>query len=338
MKGKLVIFTLILVLLVLPVAAACARPAPAGPVTLKMLTAFPKGTVPNAPGDFFIDEVNRRGKGELTIDRKGGPEAVATYDQPEATVKGVVDVHFTPSNYYAGLMGAPHVLEISPLQADEQGPGTEIYNTMVDMYKEIGIRFLGETTGSTGVMESGNFYVFTNKKVARVEDLAGQKMRISPMAVQFAEATRIQAITMPLGEIYLGMERGTIDGFIMPFFAGFNEMGLPKVTKYVIDHGIYRGNYCIVMNMKSWERLSEKQQKLLLDVMKDTISWTRGYLDGQDKSQRDRAKAAKVEFIKLPEAEAKRYAKISQDALWALFKQKLSPDRYKKLRQLLKYE
>jgi len=336
-KAKLVFLGMILVLLAVPLSAACSSqaPKPSGPATLNLVATWAKGAVAGAPGEYWVNELNRRAKGEVTVNYKGGPEVIPTYDQQEAVIKGVIDIQHGPLNYFTGILPASHVLDVSPFLGDEQGPGTEIHNYLVEMWKEKGLRYLGEFTGS---LDTGNFSVFTNKKVTKLEDLRGQKMRISPMAVQFAQATGIQAITMPLGDIYLGMERGTIDGYIMPIWASFNEMDLPKVTKYMIDIPIYRGNTGNAMNLASWEKLSANQQKLLLDTMVATMDWTRGFLDAEDKSQKARSKAAKMEFLKLSPEETQRYIKLSQDVIWAYYKEKLSAERYSKLRKLLKYD
>ena len=57
--------------------AACAPSAPAGPITLEMITAFPKGTIMSASADYYVDEINRRAKGELSQGLPAGFEVAA---------------------------------------------------------------------------------------------------------------------------------------------------------------------------------------------------------------------------------------------------------------------
>ena len=79
MKRKLVVLTLALALIALPLMAACAKaPTQAGPITLDMVTAFPKGTIMVAAADYFINEVNRRAQGTVSFDWQGGTEVIPT--------------------------------------------------------------------------------------------------------------------------------------------------------------------------------------------------------------------------------------------------------------------
>ncbi len=69
------------------------------------------------------------------------------------------------------------------------------------------------------------------------------------------------------------MERGVVDGFIWPMYAGFSDMGLQEVTKFVVDHGVYRGPSGFFMNQKAWDKLPKNLQDLVLEVRKETMAW-----------------------------------------------------------------
>lgn len=336
MKRKLVIFSLFVVLLALPVAAACARPAaPGKPATLNLVSGLAKNMVTMQAPLYFIDEVNRRAKGELTINYKGGPETIPTFDQPDALIKGVMDLNATVTNYYAGVLPTAYVTDLSRFRPSEQTQGTELYDYLVKMFEEKGVRYIGEYYGTPGTM---GFFIFLNKEVKKPEELSGLKVRVSPLTRQWAEALGLQPITMPAGDIYLAMERGTVDGFIWPLYDSFNELAFGKIAKYAIDHRAYHGIMGMYANLNAWNALPRHLQKLLLEVQLEAEKWNIGFIAAQYTSQRDRATAAGVKFIKFSEADAARYVKTAEDALWAHFKKGVSPERYTKLRQLLKYE
>lgn len=336
MKRKLVVLTLALALIALPLMAACAKsPTQAGPITLDMVTAFPKGTIMVAAADYFINEVNRRAQGKVVFDWKGGPEVIPTFDQPEALIRGVFDFNSGVGNYYAGVVPGSYVMELSKLRYTDTGPGTEAYDYRVEMWAEKGIRYIGEYPGK---IDTANFYLYTRFKPNSLADLAGKKYRVSPATRHFIEALGGEPITMPGGDIYLALERGVVDGFIWPFFTAFTEMGWHEVINYVIDIPIYRGLYGSFMNLDSWNRLPDDMQDLLLDVHKETQTYWIGFVDAEEAKQERVTKKAGVEFIKFSEAENKKFQELSQDALWAHFKGELSPERYIKLRQLLGYD
>lgn len=336
MKRKLVILSLIVALLTLPLALACARPAaPAGPVTLNLVASFARDRVTMRPPSYLVDEVNKRAKGELVINWKGGEEIIPTFDQPDALIKGTIDMNAAVTNYYAGLIPAAYVLDLSRFNPSEQGPGTKVYDFLVKMFETKGARYIGEYTGVPGTM---GFYVLTNKEIKKPEELAGMKVRVSPLTRHFAEALGMMPITMPPGDIYLAMERKTVDGFIWPIYDSFNEMGFPEVTKYAIDHPVYHGISGLFANLNVWNKLPSKLQKLILDVQVESQNWVIEFYKQQSTSQRDRAIARGMKYIKFSEADGTRYVKMATDALWAHFKKNMSPEDYQKIRQLLKYE
>ncbi len=332
MKARLVILTFVFFLATVLFLQA---PATAKPITLNLVSSFPQNHLVSQFGNYFVQALNKQAKGELYINWKGGGEIIPTFDQPEALIKGVIDVGNIVPNYMAGVVPGAYVLEMSRLLPLEQGPGTAIYEYLVKMYAEKGIRYIGEYAGSHG---TGSFYLFTRFKPQKLSDLAGKKIRVSPLSRQFAQALGAEPITMPPPDIYLAMERGVVDGFIWPFVAAFNEMGFPKVVKCAIDLPIYRGSMGMFMNLKVWNKLPKDLQKMILDVQRMAAVWGEGYYASAGPNQMKRAKAAGVEFIKFSKAENEKFVRLSQDMLWTYFKKILSADRYKKLRQLLEYE
>jgi len=302
---------------------------------LNLVSSFPQNHLVSQFGNYFVQTLNKLEKDKLYINWKGAGEVIPTFDQPEALAKGVIDIGNIVPNYMAGVVPGAYVLEMSRLLPIEQGPGTPIYEALVDMYAEKNIRYIGEYAGSNG---TGSFYLFTRFKPEKLSDISGKKIRVSPLTRQFIESLGAEPITMPPGDIYLAMERGVVDGFIWPFVAAFNEMGFPKVTKCVIDLPVYRGSMGMFMNMKSWNGISGEIQKKILDIQLLTAEWGEGFYASAGPNQMKQAKAAGLEFVKFSGAENEKYVKLSQDALWSYFKEILKPDRYTKLRQLLEYE
>ena len=75
----------------------------------------------------FIDKVNERAKGELKIVVRGGPEAIAMFDQAMAVKSGIADCIYTPSGMFTSVIpvsirsGFPSV---PPPRKDRTGPSS----------------------------------------------------------------------------------------------------------------------------------------------------------------------------------------------------------------------
>ena len=87
--------------------------------TLRALSMLPKPVTYTQNFLEFIDEVNEAGHGVVRIEFIGGPEAIPTFDQPEAVRTGVIDIVYAPGSYYPGLVPETDALvgaNVSPME------------------------------------------------------------------------------------------------------------------------------------------------------------------------------------------------------------------------------
>ncbi|NCP07727.1 hypothetical protein GW860_02320 [bacterium] len=229
------------------------------PVKLKMVTFLPKGDVNMTAWMAFIEDVNNKAKGDLEIVFTGGPEAIPGFKQFEALRNGVVDVIYGCESYYGReVSGAAytHLTRLDPIKERQTG----YYEFRKEMLKKHNIYYLGRA--EFGVW----FQIFTNKAVKRPQELKGQKIRVSGTYEPFVKKLGAVPVTIPGGEIYTALERGTIDGYAWSAL-GNVQSGWAEVCKYILEPRIYEMNIEALFNLKSWEKLSPDLQKLLTDCM-----------------------------------------------------------------------
>lgn len=320
-------------LLTLTFGGAGPSPAAAEPVTLTMVGAWPPGVSPAADiGIHFKDAVNRLAEGKLVIEFKGASDVIPTFDQPEALVRGVFDVWYGAPNYWAGVVPGGYVSELSPFEIPDQGPDSELFAFLVDMYAEHGVRYLGHFSGEP---DSGNHYMYTQEEVSGIGDLEGLKIRVPPLTRFFVEEIGAEPVTLPPGEIYLALERGTVDGFTWPFFDGFTNFGWQEVSKYVILHPLYRDGTSIKMNLEKWNSLSPEVQGIVLEAVRETQEWAPGWVSEVQATQLAEMKNGGMQVIEFSPEEAERWRETADAALWGHFESVMSPDQYATARQLL---
>ena len=305
-------------------------------VKLNMVGSWPPGVSSAADiGVRYMEEVNRRANGKVVINFRGSREVVPTFDQPEALVRGVFDVWYGALNYWAGVVKAGYVTELSPLDPADGGPGSELHDFMVDMFAKRGIRFLGTFSGDR---ETGNHFMSTQKEVSSPADLKGMKVRVPPLTRFFVKAVGAEPVTLPPSDIYLALERGTVEGFTWPYYDGFTNFGWHKVSKYLIGHPLYRDGIGMAVNMKKWDSLPKDVQQIMMDSVTVIQQWSRGWMSAHQGFQLATMKKAGMKVIKFSDAEAKNWATTSNDALWAHFKTVMSADDYAKARKLMGYD
>ncbi len=111
-----------------------------------------------------------------------------------------------------------------------------------------------------------------NKRIARVADMKGVRMRISgtnAKALQIFGAVPTM-VTAPEG--YQALERGTIDSFGFPWTYAFGAYKLYEVSKYATE-GIAMGGFSCahVVSLDSWNAMPKKSRDMLPEIRQTAL-------------------------------------------------------------------
>jgi TRAP-type C4-dicarboxylate transport system substrate-binding protein len=323
--------------LVLAVAAFSATKGMAqDKVTLRMVGSFPIGPSPTAEiGNKFMESVNRLGEGKVEITYLGASDVVPTFDQPEALVNGVFDVWYGAPNYWAGVVPGGDVTELSPFKIADQGPGSEIYEFLVGLFEEKGVRYLAHAAADVGV---GTHFLSTNFEVDSIDDLSGKKIRVAPLLRHVVEAAGAEPITLPPSDIYLAIERGTVDGFTWPVADGYTRNGWQTVTKYLVNQPMYRSGAGLAMNLAKWDSLSEEVQSILLEAVVESQEFAHEWFAQNESEQMDLMKEGGMQVLDLPEEESQKWDEVANDALWEYYKGVMTEEQIAEVSRLLERE
>jgi len=287
--------------------------APAGhaqTTVLKALTAFPKNHLNNDPVPIFIEKVNQRSGGKLKIEWVGGPEVVKTFDQVHAVKSGTIDMNlYYPFGYMKPLMPEAWCKGLTELaEWEERKSGAfELWSEIFE--KRVNAKYLGRFHSLLP------FKVFCNKKIEKVEDFKGMKIRVMPLYIPFVKAMGASPVTISPDEIYTSMERGVVDGFMWPN-VGVISWGLQEVTKFVIDPGVFQMEPATMINLDKWKKIPKDMQGLLMEIMKDMEligSMRNSMIEAKEDAVR---KKAGMKTIQLSAEEAEKFRKICYDETW----------------------
>ena len=72
--------------------------------TISATHVFPASLIYSRSFLEFVKKANQAGKGEFTIQVRGGPEAIGMMEQPGAVRSGVVDMVYSPCAFYAAAV------------------------------------------------------------------------------------------------------------------------------------------------------------------------------------------------------------------------------------------
>lgn len=323
-------------LLALAVVAVAGAQLSAEPAKLTMVGSWPPKVSSAADiGIKYLDTVNKMGKGTVEITFKGSRDVVPTFDQPEALVRGLFDVWYGAPNYWAGVVPGGYFFELSPYDVPDKGPGSDLYNFIVKMYEKKGVRYVGHFCGEPS---TGNHFMYTQKKISGIGDLKGRKIRVPPLTRFFVKQIGAEPVTLPPSEVYLALERGTVEGFTWPYYDGFTAFGWHKISKFVIGHPLYRDGVSIMMNLAKWNKLSGDAKKVMLDAVGPVQGWTAGWVSAFQAQQLKEMLKGGMKLVTFSDEEAAQWETTANEALWAQFKSVMSADEYATARRLLGYK
>jgi TRAP-type C4-dicarboxylate transport system substrate-binding protein len=114
--------------------------------------------------------------------------------------------------------------------------------------------------------------LFTTKKVTKMEDLKGLKIRARGRAsTEIVERLGASPVASEVGELYPALERGIVDG-VTTCITAFSMMKLYEVCKYLVDEPLYGGLVPILMSKRSWDKLP-CDIKLVIEQVNKELSY-----------------------------------------------------------------
>ena len=159
-------------------------------------------------------------------------------------------------------------------------------------------------------------YIWTTTPVHNLEDLKGLKIR-TPGGLQtyMIESLGAEPVFMPLGDVYLSMETGVIDGIVTcpMLYKGYK---LQELGKYAVKATFGCVSEGVIMNKKLYDKMPADLQAIVEEVVCNPFQLTGGLTEKVIQGCNESLNAEGVEFYELPAEEAGRwYARFSEEVV-----------------------
>jgi len=309
-------------------AALClaAGSAAAQEVALSALNFLPNNSSFGIPFADWVEDANKAGAGivKITIRPAG---SVSPFQMGNAVKTGVVDMAALPPTFYQNLLPIGDALKLSKKSFIElRKNGTVDFMDKLHMEK-VNAHLLDISASHV------KFYLYLRDKKIDAPNLKGMKIRTTPVYRAFFRALGADLIQTAPGDVFIALERGTIDGYGWPSW-DIKTPGWDKHTKYRVEPGFYAVANATIINLDKWKSLTDKQRDFLTqhsrkfetEFDKRYAAKTEAYL----KEQKD----AGVQVIEFKGKVAEDYLKLADSAAWEEF-EKLDPENTPKLKKLI---
>ena len=287
--------------------------------TLSMVYPFPDFLVYTKSCKEFADKLNAAG-GDLKIDMKPF-NSIGMFEQAAAIQKGVVDLTCLPAAFYA--RGLPENEAISTSNSD---PATVRANggmALVDELhqKHMNMKYLGWV--DSGVKFHMYFKEAPNFGSDGLPDLAGVKMRDNPIYGAFFRALKAETHQMPVTEVYSAIQKGVVNASAWTSI-GIKGLKWDEFLRHRLDPEFYQTDIGIIMNLDSWNNLSDAQKQMLQGAVIAHEASSRTARMSEVEQEKADLEAAGMEVHTVPDQAA--YLQIGIDSAYGRMKERLEKD------------
>ena len=174
-------------------------PAQAAEVTLRAVSSFGLNTQFGIVFKDFAEELNKRGAGVMQIRLIGGPEAMPPGEVGSAVKGGVIDMAWTPANFYESQMPEAASMALANVPASEWKK-----NGAWDLLQKLHndkVNSMLLTSFGSGL----SHYLYLTKKIDK-PDLTGMKIRPAPGMQAFYNSLGAATVSTMPGEVYTAVE------------------------------------------------------------------------------------------------------------------------------------
>lgn len=232
------------------------------------------GSLYDRQNRMFVDLVNERSNGELTLNFIEGEQLGTDVQVIEQAMGGAVQFYGDDLSWYSNWVDDYAILgwgftfhSNDHMQAFFE---TETYQAMAqELVDEYGVRLLAQAPIQPRL-------TFANKPIETADDFNGIKMRVPeiPTYLQLWQTLGASPTRVAWGEVFLGLRTGVIEAAEGPVSAAYSAR-FHEVAPYVIrtDHILTATH--ILVNEAFYQSLSPELQEVVNQAAVEATAWAR---------------------------------------------------------------
>jgi TRAP-type transport system periplasmic protein len=231
-------------------------------IVLKFATGFsPKHTMQTKVFEPWAKKVNQMTNGQVEVTFFPGGALGKTPDHYDLAEKGIADISYTLQDYTPGRFPLTTVFELPFMITTATQTSVamwKVYEQFPEFQKEYGkVKLLALFCHPAGGFNT------TKKPIKVIEDLKGMKFRTaSPSVTEALKIFGAVPVNMPVTEAYTALERGVIEGTVLPWEGNF-VFKLAEILKYGTETQFYTMSMMVVMNKRKYDSLPEDVKKVI---------------------------------------------------------------------------
>lgn len=252
------------------ISAVSCSVAVAADYNLRFQSFWQGGTTNQQAFNAFAEEVKTLSKGRIAIEPLPADAIVPSTEMIDATAAGILHgmhgggaLHIKKDAAFALVNDIPAGYDKPEqfLQWFYKGGGIELAR---ELYGKHGVHYIGPVMW-------GAESIPTKKKIARVEDFKGVKMRAPEgIAAQLFRKIGVGVSTLPGSEVYTALETGKIDATDWGSLGMNDQLGYGRIAQYAIYPGIHSmpaGE--VAVHKATWDALPDDLKEVFVTAVRN---------------------------------------------------------------------
>jgi TRAP-type transport system periplasmic protein len=256
----------------------------------------------------MLEELKKRSEGRITYTLFAGSALGSGPEHYDIVAKGLSDMGYFTATWTPGRFPLSDVLSMAA-SVNGKDVGTDIGNAMYE-------RILKQEFPGVKMIELNGCiqaFMWTRKPVKTLEDVKGLRIR-SPGGHQtnYIKALGAEPVFMPVGDVYLSMETGTIDGIVTcpPLIISAKLFEVAKYATIATFGCVTEG---VIMNEKSWQNTPDDLKPIIMEVCKNPFRTTGGLNADVYGTMVKELEEAGVQFHKISAEQEKQWFAMFQE-------------------------
>lgn len=281
-------------------------------IKLRVSGHFPAAHTASKGMALLNEELTRLTKGELRIDYFPDEQLGGSFEGVDQVRTGQIDIDLNGPEWYGRVVPELEVLNL-PFLATSDKQAYCIMDTGLGQY--LSGKMEQKDLIVLGWMANGIRHLTNNRRpINSLADMKGLKIRTPPSETYLETFRALGANATPLDikELYQALQQGVVDGQENPYDNTFARKFF-EVQKYLSNTGHFFSWASIVMNKKSYDRLSTEQKEILRKAVGHAVT-----------SQREAAAADNKRALQSLIDKRMQYSELSPQVL-AQFREAVKP-------------
>lgn len=223
-------------------------------------------------------------------------------DQYVLAEHGIADIVYLLHDYSPGRFPVTSVFELPFMTPTAQTASEAMWKTF-EKFPGLQKEYSKYKVLALFCHPAGHFHT-TKKPIRTIADFNGLKMRTaSPWVTAALKNFGSIPVEMPITDTYTSLERGVVDGTVVPF-EGLGIFKLDDLAKYTTITDFYTVTMAVLMNKRKYESLPDDVKKAI-DENSGLVmsSWCGKAYDAAEIPFKERAVKKGIEMIQLSDAD-----------------------------------